>query len=249
MAQPPRLLRETPLPFQTADHRSIRGFRLSEADSDDRPALPDPSYPALIRSSHVSEHLRRELLSRAEPDDPRYRPRTMTDAQFAALRALLDRVIPQDGAAVPIDLAARLDAMMAGAGGNGWRYEALPTDPDAYNQGLDTLNAIAAAAHGGRPFADLDGGERDRIVEGMARELDFAAPGAPLDAGQLALWFEEVRSDAVRLFVAHPATMARLGYSGIANGGEAGAGFEGFERIGLGEREPWEPATSAEDAA
>jgi hypothetical protein len=219
------------------------------ADDDSRLAFPDAGYLALIRSSHVSEQLREELLRRARPDDPDYRPRTMTQAQFAALRALLERVIPQDHLGLRIDLAVRLDAMMADSGGNGWRYEALPTDPDAYILGLDTLNAVAAAEHGGRPFAALDGGERDRLVEGMAAEQPFDAPGAPLDAGRLALWFEEVRSDAVRLFVAHPATMARLGYSGIANGGAAGAGFEGFGRIGLAEREPWEPTTPAEAAA
>ncbi|WP_161992831.1 gluconate 2-dehydrogenase subunit 3 family protein [Aureimonas leprariae] len=209
----------------------------------------DADYPALIRSDRVSEQLRRELLDRARPDDPDYRPQTMTAAQFAALRALVDRVIPQDGAPVRIDLAARLDRMMATSEGNGWRYEALPTDPEAYNRGLDTLNAVAGAGHAGRTFAELSGAERDRILEAAAAEEPFDAPGAPFDAAQLALWFEEVRSDAARLYVAHPATMARLGYSGIANGGAAGAAFAGFERIGLGEREPFEPATKAETAA
>jgi hypothetical protein len=56
----------------------------------------------------------------------------------------------------------------------------------------------------------------------------------------LRAWFEDARADAVKLYVAHPDTLARLGYSGIANGGD-GMPKSGFVRIGFGERESWEP--------
>ena len=54
------------------------------------------------------------------------------------------------------------------------------------------------------------------------------------------LWFEDVRFAAVRLYVAHPATLARIGYSGIAYGGD-GPRKSGFVDFGIGRREPWEP--------
>ena len=53
-------------------------------------------------------------------------------------------------------------------------------------------------------------------------------------------WFEDLRADLVRLWVAHPATMARIGFDGFANGGD-GTRKQGFERLAAGERESWEP--------
>ncbi len=54
------------------------------------------------------------------------------------------------------------------------------------------------------------------------------------------LWFEDLRGDAVKIYVSHPATLARMGYSGIANGGD-GERKQGFVLLAAGEREAWEP--------
>jgi hypothetical protein len=56
----------------------------------------------------------------------------------------------------------------------------------------------------------------------------------------MAVWFEDARTDLVRQWLAHPATMARIGFDGFANGGD-GARKQGFERLAAGEREAWEP--------
>ena len=53
-------------------------------------------------------------------------------------------------------------------------------------------------------------------------------------------WFSEVLADVTKLYVAHPATLARMGYSGIADGADS-EHQTGFVRIGEGERESWEP--------
>lgn len=202
------------------------------------PALP-PAYEALLRSDRVSAHLREALLKRAEPDDPAA-PRSLDPHQFAILSAALDSVVPQAPEAF-IDLAARLDAMMANATGNGWRYEALPGDPDAYRAGLETLGDLAQDRFG-QGFAELAREERDAILTDVeAGQAGFEDREGRFTAAQMVLWFEELRSDAVRHYVAHPATMARLGYSGIANGARGGAGFTGFEKVGIGEREAFEP--------
>lgn len=211
------------------------------------PGVP-ASFAELIGSpERVSERLREALEKRARPDDPGYRPQTMSEMQLRTLRAAMARVIPQTGAA-PIDLAARIDAMMAEATGNGWRYEALPTDPEAYRIGLDTLEALAQDRHG-RAFADLPAEEIDAILRSAA-EGEAGFHGADrFSPEQMKLWFEELRSDAVRIFVAHPAVMARIGYSGIANGGPGGAAFAGFQRIAIGEKEPFEPEGADEQGA
>ncbi|ALN73388.1 hypothetical protein M673_11715 [Aureimonas sp. AU20] len=188
----------------------------------------------------VSDRLREALAERARPDDPDAEPRAFSEAQIVTLRAMLARIIPT-AAAYGIDIALRLDRMMGDQDGNGWRYEALPTDPNAYKIGLDTLDAIARHRDGA-DFATLDGASQDEILEAIAAADDLRSSDSTLfDAKQMALWFEEVRSDSVRHYVAHPAVMARIGYSGFANGGETGERFVGFRKVAIGERETWEP--------
>jgi hypothetical protein len=191
--------------------------------------IPD-AYRALIEQSRVSTGTREALLARAAPDDPAYRPVAMTPAQLTVLRAVMRRVVPQpEGCG--IDLAARLDAQLGEGPGDGWRFAALPEDRAAYAQALSLLDECARVEHG-CGFAALAGEAQDAL---LAR----AAAGT-LDGDQMQLWFEDLRSDAVKLYVAHPATLAALGYSGIAYAGD-GANKTGFRLIGLGEREAWEP--------
>ncbi len=51
----------------------------------------------------------------------------------------------------------------------------------------------------------------------------------------------------MKAYLGHPRTLARIGYSGIANGGD-GEPKTGFARIGIGERETWEPVARVDRA-
>jgi hypothetical protein len=189
------------------------------------PPVPD-SYRALIDSPRVSTNTRRALLAREATDDPAYIPVAMTMLQLQILRAVMQRILPQPETQF-IDLAARLDAQLGEAKGDGWRFAALPKDRVAYANGLS--HAKAELGHG---FTALSPDLQDHMLE-------KAASGALGDAS-LRLWFEDVRADAVKLYVSHPSTLAALGYGGIAYGGD-GDDKPGFTQIGLGEREAWEP--------
>jgi pimeloyl-ACP methyl ester carboxylesterase len=197
-------------------------------------AAIDPDYLALIESGRVSDATRAALLARAEPDDAAYSPQTLSVEQLALLRAVLQRVLPQPTDA-SIDLAARLDRQLAAGKGDGWRYALLPADAEAYRTGLETLDELARQQEG-HPFLALDAEKQDRI-------LAKAAEGPE----RLMRWFEDLRADAVKLYLAHPATLARLGYSGIADGGQT-ASMRGFVRLGMGERESWEPTAKAKSS-
>jgi pimeloyl-ACP methyl ester carboxylesterase len=198
-----------------------------------------PAYRALIESGRVSQRTRSLLMARAAPDDPHAQPRVLTVAELTTLRSVLARVVPQTG--FIIDLAARIDANLAAGLGDGWRFAALPQDPAAYRAALRTLDAAAAPG-----FAGMSGRDQDQLLTRVAAgECEANGPGL-LSARQMQLWFEDLRSDAVRLYVAHPATLGRMGYSGIGYGGD-GPGKPGFHAIGPEEREMWEPV--AEGAA
>ncbi len=213
------------------------------------------AWRALLGSDRVSARTRAVLLvrTRREAGEP-----AMSAARFATLRLVVDRMVPQAGGA-RIDLAARVDAVLSSGVGDGWRMVGVPPDAELCAAGLDTLEAVARRATGGAGFAGLADAAQDAMLGrvaagtldmgGMADRRDGAADGqggagvdraGRLDATRMRLWFEEVRSMAVRAYVAHPATLARMGYSGVGYGGD-GARLEGFVRLGIGAREDWEP--------
>ncbi len=201
------------------------------------PVVPD-AYRTLIESPRVSTGTRRALQARAVDDDPAYQPVAMTPAQLAILRAVVSRLVPQPDAAC-IDLAARLDAQLGAGPGDGWRFAALPDDRTAYARGLSVLDDHARAEHG-RGFAELAHDLQSTLLaRAAAGKMVAGAPGL-LDGAQMQLWFKDVLAEAVRLYVAHPATLASMGYSGIGYGGD-GDIKPGFSLVGLGEREAWEP--------
>jgi len=207
-------------PAEVAAH--IASFWHREAGNG--PAVPQP-FARLIASSRVSRRVRAALASRAVADNPGYTPRALTPLQLETLRLVADCVLPQSGP--PIDLAARLDAQLASGKDDGWRFADLPPDVQAYAAALDGLAG----------FGNLTDDARHARLTGLDQG-EFAVAG--LSSRQMKLWFEDLRSDLVRIWTAHPATMARIGFDGFANGGDD-VRKQGFERLGADQHETWEP--------
>jgi pimeloyl-ACP methyl ester carboxylesterase len=213
-----------------------------------RSKLRAAAYRELIASNRVSSVTRQALLARDKPDDPAYEPAAFDAQAFTILRAVLDRVVPQV-ASERIDIAARIDQQLNVGTGDGWRFANLPPDAEACRAGLYTLSEEALREHG-RDFHEIDGWQQDemltRITAGrLGSTGEDSTPPARLTAKQMRAWFEDLRADAVKAYMGHPATLARMGYSGIAYGGD-GEPKSGFVRIGIGEREAWEPVCAAD---
>ena len=200
---------------------------------------PEDEFLALIHSARVSSQTRHALLARGAPDDPAYSPVWLSPAQLDTLRAVVARVLPQPPPA--IDIAARIDAGLGR--GDGWRFAALPVDADAYRAGLNTIEAVSTERHASG-FGALSAPQQDAIL----RDAADAGLAGDLDPAQTRLWFEDVRGDATRIYVAHPRTMSRIGYGGFAYGGD-GPDKTGFVRIAAGERDDWEPMRAGPRAA
>ena len=188
------------------------------------PAIPK-AFVQVIASGRTSRRTRSALAVRALPDDPDYAPTVLTPVQLQTLRAVADQVIPQTGPL--IDLAGRIDAQLAAGKTDGWRFADMPSDREAYPAALD---AVAG-------FEALSEHERQARLTQLA---DGEFKSTILSAEQMKNWFEDLRADLVRIWVAHPATMARIGFDGFANGGD-GTRKQGFERLAADERESWEP--------
>jgi len=182
-------------------------------------------YLAFIASERVSPKTREVLETRMAAKPPA--EGALNDRQMKTLRAMLARVLPQQGTG--IDLAGAVQERLTNGKGDGWRYAVLPPDAQAYRIGLDLLAA--------QNFTGLDAAQQDALLTRLAAE-----PGTPE-----ARWFEEVRGDAVVAYMAHPAALARIGYSGIGVGG-ANTPHQGFVSIGPNQREDWEPLALVDPA-
>lgn len=195
----------------------------------------DAAYAGLIASDRVTHRTRAALLARAAPLPPS--PVTLTPPLLAILRAVTELVLPDDDqdARGRVDIARRIDAVLAG-GGDGWRHASLPPDAEAMAEGLRSFDDAARAAHG-RPFLCLDATRRQELLDAAER----GALAARLDAPAMALWFSELRREAVRAWISHPAVLGRLGYSGIGSVGGEGPDKRGFVQVGPDSAEPWEP--------
>ncbi|PZF59562.1 alpha/beta hydrolase [Curtobacterium sp. MCSS17_008] len=187
-----------------------------------------PVVPAdnvrVIASPRVSARTRGVLAVRSLPDDPAATPDALTQRQLETLRAVARIVVPQPGEH-EVDLALRVDAQLAAGQGDGWRADGMPTDLEAYRGALDVLGRVADA--------DLPA-----VLEDVAAGR-YRADGR-LDADQLRAWSEDASVDLVKHWLAHPATMSEIDYDGFANGGD-GVRKQGFQLLGAGQREAWEP--------
>ncbi len=103
-------------------------------------------------------------------------------AQLGALRAVLARVVPRSG----IDLAARMDAMLASGTGDGWRFAGLPSDVEACRAALLTLDVAAQGLHECN-FDRLDAGAQDSVLERVAEDW-------PVSTEELLPFYQDVEN-------------------------------------------------------
>ena len=177
---------------------------------------------------------RAALTARLEPadeDEAAIAPRFFTAPEFAALVAVCARLFPAGPAPTPEQGARQIDHRLAEGRGNGWRYDALPPDGDAFRAGLRGLDDMARAARGGN-FQSLGTARQDALLAALARG---EASGPVWDRLDAARFFEEVLAELSEFYFSHPLAQQAIGYAGFADAA-------GWRQIGLNGREAWEPA-------
>ena len=148
-------------------------------------------------------------------------------------RALLDRLLAQDeDPRVPV--LEVIDRRLAEGRGDGFRYEDMPEDPEAWRQSIAALNETAQGSFG-TTFAELAPSDQRDILEEV-RLCKARWHGLP--ASRLfSLWLRY----ACSAFYAHPWAWNEIGFGGPAYP-------RGYKYLALGAREPWEVAErDAED--
>ncbi len=147
---------------------------------------PPPPLAELLASGLVTEATRAALEGRLT-DSPE--AGALTGEGLATLTAVLARLMPETLGVEPGWVARRISARLARRDGDGWRYDELPADAEAY------ARTIAA-------FAD------ETVTDERVRAFAESEPRL----------FEELLAEASELAMSHPRAQEAIGYVGYADG-------------------------------
>ncbi len=180
-----------------------------------------PGYDVLGQAPTWDPVTRGVVLRRLGPPPP---VRFFTPAEEAVARSLLDRLLAQDDdPRVPV--FEHVDARLAEGQTDGWHYDDMPPDGDAWRASLAALDDDARTRHG-RGFARLTTHQQKGLLEGVRTGGRWHG----LPAGRV--WNLWIRY-AVTAFYAHPFSWNEIGFGGPAYP-------RGYKDIDLGGLEPWE---------
>ena len=189
---------------------------------------PPGTVRALLETEQVTQATRQALTKRLTK--PARQPTFFSADEFALLQAICERLIPQDEQSQQIDVAGGIDERLSEDKANGWRYDTMPADGDAYRLGLQGINESSQLMFQ-QPFQNLMGEQQDRILKAVQQQ---EAPGSIWQKLPADRFFEELLAESVETYYSHPLAQEEIGYVGMAD-------TPGWQRIGLNELEEREP--------
>ncbi|HYP39861.1 MAG TPA: gluconate 2-dehydrogenase subunit 3 family protein [Chloroflexia bacterium] len=157
--------------------------------------------------------------------------RFFSPPQVRTLEALCAHAMPQDDrpAHERVPIAPWIDDHLYRGEGNGYRYEDMPEDREAYRQGLAGFEQSARLLYS-TPFTALAPKRQDDVVRRVA---EGDAPGDIWKTLPPARFFQLFMGDVISNYYAHPAAWSEMGFNGPSSP-------RGHIRLGLGKRDPWE---------
>ncbi len=194
-------------------------------------AAPDwgrrfPGFDVLDQAPHWDRVTADVVLARTDtPTAVKF----FTEAEESCARALLNLLTgqdePEDELAVPV--LEMVDSRLAAGETDGWRYDDMPEDGQAWRNTLALLDADARQLSGA-PFADAPPADQARLVQAVQDLASGNWHGLPA-AHVWSLWTRY----ACTAFYAHPFAWAEIGFPGPAYP-------RGYKNTGVGKLEPFE---------
>ena len=189
---------------------------------------PEGTVRALLKTDQVTEATRQVLIERLT--EPAYQPQFFTTSEFTLLKAICDRLIPQEVDNKPIDMAGGIDKRLFQNESDGWRYDTMPADGDAYKLGLTGVDETSQLLFQ-QSFQQLSGNQQDDVLMNIQRAV---APGKTWEHLPAGRFFEELLAEAAHNYYSHPVAQEAIGYVGMAD-------IPTWQRIGLNQLEDREP--------
>ncbi|HKO15497.1 MAG TPA: gluconate 2-dehydrogenase subunit 3 family protein [Gemmatimonadaceae bacterium] len=190
-----------------------------------------PGYDVLDRwSSPDWDDQTREVVRRRLEQVPPIR--FFTPQEAALLSAIGERIIPQPDRAPDerVPIVPFIDERLHEDRRQGYRYEEIPPQREAWRAGLAGIDATSLSLHA-RAFLVLSGEEQDTVLRRIERG---DPPGDPWDGLDARRFFTNVLCETiVKTYYAHPMAWNETGYSGPSSP-------RGHVRKWIGGVDPWE---------
>ena len=149
------------------------------------------------------------------------------------LKAICDHILPQDDRdeAHKIPIAPQIDKRLHEDLHDGYRYEGMPPDREAFRLGLRAIEELAQHQHG-NGFLDIGAREQDEIL----RSIHDGKPSAAQEIWQqmpIQRFWMLLVADCADAYYSHPWAWDEIGFGGPAYP-------RAYMRLERGEAEPWE---------
>jgi hypothetical protein len=191
-----------------------------------------PNYNVLDKwSSPDFDDQTREVVRKRLEEIPPVRFFTAHEAR--TLAAVAERIIPQPDRSVAerVPIVPWVDEKLYEDKRDGYRYEELPPQREAWRMGLAGVDETARALFDGKSFVELDPLSQDVALRQIAWGR---APGATWTKLPAARFFKSVLLTTItRTYYAHPLAWNEIGYNGPSS-------LRGHVRKWEGGVDPWE---------
>ena len=189
---------------------------------------PTGTVRALLATDQVTEATRQALTERltSAPQQPQF----FSIPEFSLFQAICDRLILQNERTERIDIAGSIDKRLTQNKSDGWRYDVMPADGDAYKLGLAGVDETARLLYL-QSFQQLSDELQDEVLKAIQRQ---EAPGETWQKLPADRFFEELLVEVANTYYSHPLAQEEIGYVGMAD-------VPTWQRIGLNQLEDREP--------
>jgi hypothetical protein len=188
-----------------------------------------PGYNVLDQRSTWDSATRAAVEERLRPVRTRA---FFSEAEEATCRALLDRLLGLEQCDSDIPVFEELGERLALQLTDGFRYEDMPPDAEAWRVSLRELDRLARDRHE-HAFHEL----QTEVQGVLLSEVKGSRCLGPLPSARI--WSVWMRY-ACAAFYSHPQSWSEIGFGGPAYP-------RGYKNLGLGRREPWEVADASAD--
>lgn len=189
-----------------------------------------PGFHTLAQQKFWDAATRKLVLERVSETPP---IRFFPPAAQATMQAVVDRVLPQDDRTPETRVAILngIDKRLFLNHLEGFRYEDMPLDQDAYLIAANAIEQMAQELHG-TPFHQLKTIQQEEILQSLHDGQPLAAEQAWKKLNLKRFWSLLV-SDCCAVYYAHPNAWDEIGFGGPAYP-------RGYMRLEGGEAESWE---------
>jgi hypothetical protein len=191
-----------------------------------------PGYDMLAKRDTPSwnEQTREVVEARMAMDPERHV--FLNQVEFATLKALCARIVPQPPERPAQPVAALVDEKLAQDARDGFRHAQLPPLREAWRRGLAALDDEARRRHG-CDFAELEAQAQDELLTRVQTDDVRSEAWKHVPAG---LFFRaRIQKDIIAAYYSLPCAWSEIGFGGPASP-------RGYVRMGYDRRDPWEAA-------